>query len=221
LKPWMSDKDLPKGTRWNAEIGDKLGTSTVGVFCLTPDNLAAPWLNFEAGAVSNSVKDARVFTYLFEVKYDQVDYPLAQFNHTRATEAETLKMLQDINMLLLPDLRVNDSRLERLFANCWPRLEEKFKAISQKMAEAKTEPKVRSSEDMLSELLELTRGLAKRVPEYVQGSAEGKLPGNEPGLAPRSQQGELPSEVGELGLPQSPQEETPSAKPEKRKKKKQ
>jgi hypothetical protein len=212
----MSEKDLPKGTRWNAEIGKKLETSTIGIFCLTPDNLTAPWINFEAGAVSKAVEDARVFTYLFELEYKQVEYPLAQFNHTKATQAETLRMLHDVNNLLLLNEKVDDNRLERLFANCWPNLEEKLKVVARKMAETKTEPQKRSSDDMLNEILELSRGLAKRVPEYIIGLGQGKLPGDrgEPGFPPRPQQGELPSDTSE-----PPQGPPPRARSRSRKKK--
>ena len=62
VKPWMSP-DIPSGARWQAEIADRLDKNMVGVVCLTPENLNAPWLLFEAGALSKHVSDSRVCTY--------------------------------------------------------------------------------------------------------------------------------------------------------------
>jgi hypothetical protein len=179
LKPWMSDKDLPKGTRWNEEIGKKLGALSIGIFFLTADNLNSGWIHFEAGAVAKTVEDSRVFTYLFGLEYREVGYPLAQFNHTKAIESDTLKMLQDINNLLPANERVEDKRLERLFKQCWPRLEEKLKEIAARVAEPKATVQKRQSEDILNEILELTRGLARRQGE-LSTPPEGVLPMSPP-----------------------------------------
>ena len=48
VHPWASDEDLRKGVRWGAELADRLQKTDLGICCLTPDNLAAPWLHFEA-----------------------------------------------------------------------------------------------------------------------------------------------------------------------------
>ena len=165
LKPWMSDKDLPKGTRWNEEIGRKLDALSIGIVFLTADNLNSGWIHFEAGAVAKTVEDSRVFTYLFGLEHSQVDWPLAQFNHTLATESDTLKMIRDINNLLPFNEKVEDKRLERLFKTCWPRLQEKLREIGAKSREPNANVQKRTTEDILNEILELTRGLARRQGE--------------------------------------------------------
>jgi hypothetical protein len=55
LEPYVSSEDIDKGTRWSSDIAKELDNSAYGILCVTQDNLAAPWINFEAGALSKSV----------------------------------------------------------------------------------------------------------------------------------------------------------------------
>jgi len=48
---WMSASDIDPGQRWNREVAEKLAGSTFGILCLTEENLNAPWILFEAGAI--------------------------------------------------------------------------------------------------------------------------------------------------------------------------
>ena len=48
-EPWMSATDIDKGTRWREEVSAALDTMKAGIICLTPENLTAQWLLFEAG----------------------------------------------------------------------------------------------------------------------------------------------------------------------------
>jgi hypothetical protein len=42
----MSDLDVEKGSRWFEEVAGALESAKVGICCLTPENLNAPWLLF-------------------------------------------------------------------------------------------------------------------------------------------------------------------------------
>jgi hypothetical protein len=81
VDPWIS-LDIAKGKRWSKEIRDRLEKSRVGIVCLTSENLDAPWLLFEAGAISKS-ENSRAFTFLLDVKKGDVKPPLGDFQHTQ------------------------------------------------------------------------------------------------------------------------------------------
>jgi hypothetical protein len=81
--PWVSSEDIDSGTRWSTGIATALESIDMGVLCLTEDNLNAPWLLFEAGAVSKAVDSARVVPYLLGVSPAQLVGPLAQFQARR------------------------------------------------------------------------------------------------------------------------------------------
>src|SRR6266404_1604418 len=65
VEVWMSDVDIEAGARGIHEIFTQLERASFGVICLTPENLNAPWLLFEAGAISKKMTDkAHVCPYL-------------------------------------------------------------------------------------------------------------------------------------------------------------
>jgi hypothetical protein len=65
-KPWMSKEDIEKGSRGLDEIGKALDAMSVGIICLTPENVEKPWILFEAGALSKAMGEkTRVCPYLF------------------------------------------------------------------------------------------------------------------------------------------------------------
>lgn len=123
LEPYVSSEDIEKGARWSTDIAKELENSSYGILCITKDNMDAPWLNFEAGALSKSFDKGRVTPFLFGLKRSEVKPgPLLQFQSTLADKDETLKLLQSINSAHEPPL-LEDSRLLTVFEVWWPRLQ--------------------------------------------------------------------------------------------------
>src|SRR5262245_54727881 len=56
LEPFVSTEDIEKGARWSVTLDEQLKLSSYGILCITHENINAPWLNFEAGALSKNVK---------------------------------------------------------------------------------------------------------------------------------------------------------------------
>jgi hypothetical protein len=159
VKPWMSSEDIKKGARWSSAIAKGLAESRAAIFCLTPDNLGAPWLNFEAGAVSNTLWSANVCTYLFNVTSSDITGPLIQFQGTVATsKEENWKLVATINGAQ-EDGALDQGRLEKAFNTYWPELETALNKIS----EAKLPHLAkRSLEDIAEETLNIVRDLQKQ-----------------------------------------------------------
>jgi TIR domain len=135
LEPWLSS-DIEKGSKWGHEISDKLERSTVGIICLTSENLNAPWLLFEAGALSKT-KDAYVCTLLLGLDPAQILQPLAQFQSTTFEKDDFRRMLHSINKAVQRsgERFLSDSVLNQSFDVFWPRLEDQISNISAQLPE--------------------------------------------------------------------------------------
>jgi hypothetical protein len=64
IEPWMSAEDIDAGARWGNEVTNELAQTRCGIICLTQDNLTAPWILFEAGALSKTIEKTYVIPYL-------------------------------------------------------------------------------------------------------------------------------------------------------------
>jgi hypothetical protein len=53
-KPYFSDK-IEAGGFWDDSIKASLKSVRFAIICCTPENIAAPWLNYEAGAMAADV----------------------------------------------------------------------------------------------------------------------------------------------------------------------
>ena len=97
IHPYVSSEDIDKGGRWLKDIAGELETSSFGILCVTPDNVEAPWLNFEAGALSKAFNDSRVTPFLFDLKPSDLSGPLTQFQATLNTKDDVLRLIHGIN----------------------------------------------------------------------------------------------------------------------------
>jgi hypothetical protein len=126
-KPWMSGSDIYAGSRWSQEIADILGTCDVGIICLTRDNLRAPWLLFESGAISKAPKASLVCTYLAGISAEQLTGPLSQFQSSIADENGTRKVITAINQQLQqPEPQ---ERVDKRFNAFWPDFQKKITSL--------------------------------------------------------------------------------------------
>lgn len=158
VQPYFTPDDVAKGQRWGAEIAENLQISKFGLFCLTAENLTAPWLLFEAGAVSKDSRNGKVCPLLFGVDSAQLSGPLLQFQATPYSRDEVFKFLKAVNA----DTKIplNEIQLSRAFDRCWSELDEKIRAILR--AEVPDQlPSPRSLEDMVEEMLSIVRPMSQ------------------------------------------------------------
>jgi hypothetical protein len=160
LDPWMSP-DIEKGARWITEITEQLEETRFGILCLTRSNLGAPWLLFEAGALSKT-GDARVATFLLDLKHADVTFPLAQFQHTVAEKADVRGLLGSLNDALAKagERMLAEDDLNDVFETYWPRLDTELQKAHAILADQ--ESSVRSDRELLVEAVELLRSLDQR-----------------------------------------------------------
>lgn len=156
-KPYFSPDNIEKGTRWYPEVSKELEKSSVGIICLTRENLEAPWILFETGALAKTVEKSRVIPVLFGLRTADIKGPLSQFQAAVFQKDEVKKAVKTINSALGEDA-LELSVLESVFEKWWPELETR---VSEVMKDVKDEDKkeLRDDREILEEILEFTRAI--------------------------------------------------------------
>lgn len=121
LRPWLSSADIDKGARWSSDIAIRLESAKAGIICLTPANLHADWVLFEAGALSKTIQSTFVCPLLIGLEPSDVKGPLAQFQATRIVKGDVLKLLKTLNSGLGENALTEDHVAEA-FEVWWPKL---------------------------------------------------------------------------------------------------
>lgn len=123
----MSDSDIESGARGLSEIAKALSSINYGLICLTEENVSAPWINFEAGALSKSVDDGRIVPLLLGFDPKRLPAPLGQFQARKIEKSGINRLILDINNA--SSKKIDASRLSMLFEKLWPSLETSINKI--------------------------------------------------------------------------------------------
>ena len=159
ITPYVSSEDIDKGARWSTDIAKELEDSSFGILCVTKDNINAPWLTFEAGALSKTMDKAFVSPFLFDIKRSEVDGPILQFQSTILQKDDIKKLIKTLNNACAEN-KLTDERLNKAFEVWYPTLEDELNKIK------KTAPSVPSEStklekinkgELLEEILDLSR----------------------------------------------------------------
>jgi hypothetical protein len=160
LDPWISSRDIQKGSLWDPAIGDELKESPVGIICLTKDNVREPWILFEAGALYKGAASNRVCTFLIDLQFSDVEPPLAKFNHTHPTKNDMWELVKTLNSLTPTPL--TEPILKESFETYWPKFEAEFSKIL-KASPPTGQPRTRPPEELLAEVLDVVRAIDRKV----------------------------------------------------------
>ncbi|OGP20053.1 MAG: hypothetical protein A2054_01250 [Deltaproteobacteria bacterium GWA2_55_10] len=160
VKPYFSPDDISKGSRWNTEISKELEDSKIGLIMLTPDNLEAPWVMFECGALSKNIDKSKVCPILFEVKPVDIQGPLVQFQASLFTKQDIRKIVKMINDIL-GEHSLASHVFDSVFEMWWPKLNEKVESILKR--DPAVEKELRTEKDLLIEILNISRTLSKEI----------------------------------------------------------
>ena len=159
IVPYVSSEDIDKGARWSSDIAKELEDSTFGILCVTKDNLNAPWLSFEAGALSKTMDKSFVTPFLFDIKRSEVNGPILQFQSTIFEKEDIKKLLLTLNKACGED-GISEAMLEKAFEVWYPTLENDLNALhdlSDEDREAEETDIEAHMSSIIEELLELSR----------------------------------------------------------------
>ena len=161
VDPWMSSKDIDRGTLWFSEVNDQLQNTSIGIICLTQENKVKPWILFEAGALAKGLSESRVCTFLIDLEPTDIGAPLSQFNHTSPTQDSLWGLIVTLNNSL-KEKGLKEKILDQVFNTYWPQFYSEFQKIITDTPAVETVEK-RTDDDILLEILTATRSMNKRV----------------------------------------------------------
>lgn len=177
INPWFSSSDIKAGSRWVNELSYQLGESKVGIICLTPENLKAPWLLFEAGALSKNIDDSFIIPYLIGFKPSELSGPLVQFQSITTSKEENYKLIQTLNRL--SDNTLSENVLQKSFEIWWPAFENEIRKLEE------TKEIISPNEPMESEIIkehkttaempDTTLELLREIVEKISAKSEGEV----------------------------------------------
>jgi len=160
IEPYVSSEDIDKGARWSTDIAGELSDSSYGILCVTKENLHAPWLTFEAGALSKTMDKSYVSPFLFDIKRSEVNGPILQFQSTVFDKEDVKKLLLSLNKADNGE-QLTSKRLEKALDVWYPDLEKQLNELlkSQPKKNAAEEPQEKEifSNEILEEILDLSR----------------------------------------------------------------
>jgi hypothetical protein len=124
VRPYMSAENIDKGERWSVDISKQLEETHFGIICMTPENLEAPWVLFEAGPLSKSIEKARVAPLLFGIGPSEfTNIPLLQFQLTNFKKEDFARLLASLNAAASEAERLRPEVLAKSFERAWSELE--------------------------------------------------------------------------------------------------
>ncbi|MFJ7183810.1 hypothetical protein [Lysinibacillus xylanilyticus] len=129
--------------------------------CITQENKNNPWILCESGALAKGLTSSRVCTSFIDLKPSDIKDPLAQFNHTMPNKDNVRGLVRTLNSTL-PENNLPEKILEQVFETYWPQFEEKFNDILATTSQPEI-VETRTDDDILSELLYITRGMDRRI----------------------------------------------------------
>ena len=135
---------------------NELQDSKYGIVCLTPENVLAPWIHFEAGALSKTL-DSRVSALMINVVTSEIQGPLSRFQATKLDKDDFYKLLTSINEA--SDNPIGDKVLQKSFDAIWDKMYENIVRIIEESV-SRGENVSQNNEEknaVLEELLQLMR----------------------------------------------------------------
>lgn len=168
-QPWLSTADIQSGDRWGNEIAKELQDTNFGILCVTSDNLAAPWLLFEAGALAKSIDDGRVIPLLLDIEKSDLSGPLTQFQAEKVDAAGIRKLAESLNKATSDP--ISSETLGTLFDALWPKFEENVSAIK---ASGLSPKKQRPQGEILEELVAGVRSVEMRVRDVLEDGGDSR-----------------------------------------------
>jgi TIR domain len=157
---YVSSENVDKGSRWESEIMKNLSDTHYGILVVTSENKNAPWLIFEAGALSKTIDKAKVCPLLIGLEPTDVEYPLAVFQSAKYNKEDMKKLVDSLNNSD-PAKSLDKNILDETFETYWPQIETEIDKIIESHMQNTPSNISRQPDELLEENLGLTRDMTK------------------------------------------------------------
>lgn len=173
VEVWVSSQDISKGEKWSESLWASLSDHQFGILLVTKTNFSAPWILFEAGALSKSVKSLVIPILCNLGRTDIASSPLNQFQNATASREDIYQVVASINDAC--ERRLTRERLRSTLDKWWPDFEQEFGKITFKeggeakpsgaKADSARLDKIEGSlEDIMGMLQRLRRENSRKIP---------------------------------------------------------
>lgn len=166
VKPYLSAEDIDKGEKWMNNISSNLEETAIGIVFVTKENVISPWINYETGALSNSLKASNVCPVLIDLEKGEIDSrnPLFHYQATSVSDKEDiLKLLKTINNQQ-KEFAISDDALKKVFEWGWPTLERELEEILRNIKPERNQQSQKTEttdNESMEEILALLRSIKK------------------------------------------------------------
>ena len=158
VEVFYSPEDIQKGENWDSRLTKELEDSKYGIVCLTKENVLAPWIHFEAGALSKSL-DSRISALMIDIVTSDIQGPLSRFQATRCEKEDFYQLVCDINEA--SENQISEKVLKNSFEAIWDKLNGNIQRIikerSKNSIKEKNKETNKETNGILEELLQLLR----------------------------------------------------------------
>ena len=121
---WVSSHDIRSGRMWATELNQQLKTCDAGILCLTRENARRPWVNFEAGAIWQTVDSSVVCPFLIDVGSDALPGCLQQFQTADLSATGVCSLLRSLNRKIQSPL--GETELAAVVQAQWTAMHDEF-----------------------------------------------------------------------------------------------
>lgn len=158
---FLSDQDISMGSNSISEIFKNLSEVDYGLIFITSANKNEAWLNFEAGAISNSIGENKVIPIAFRgIKLGELISPIANFHGFDFGEEKFKKAMRDINESFEEPMSPNT--FERLLGTSWENITSEIKEVEKsESGEVEGNPIIEKLDFITSEILKLSKDIGK------------------------------------------------------------
>lgn len=157
---FVSCHDIESGTKWSHRLSSELDATNYGIICLSPTNLTAPWILFEAGALSKFEDSSLCSLLIGDLSPEDVSSPLSQFRNRRFQKNDFRHLLSDVNGRQKKP--VEPEQFDILFDTFWPRIHEEYVGIGNQLPKDHVErASKRDDRELLEEIVFRIRGMER------------------------------------------------------------